>query len=361
VDAGFGSEPGTHKGLDYVREFQSQATDPYALALVANALVAGDPNGTATASALDRLAALAKRDGETVFWSSAVASFMGSKGLTGSIETTALAALAFQRADRYPDLANGALGYLLKEKDSFGTWHNTQATVLSLKALIQSVRDAGEKANASVTITLNGGQARTLQVTPQNFDVVQMVSFEDVNPGSDNRLEIQVEGQGSLMYQAAASYYLPWEVLDQYPDVAPAQDAVSIDVQYDRAQIAVNDTVNVTVTVRLNEKGARADSALVDLGLPPGFTVLSEDLDALVANYLEKGENYPGPAVQRYELTPRQILVYISNLAEGQPLTFSYRLRAHFPLSVRSPASSAYDYYNPSISGENAPQEIVVQ
>ena len=314
-----------------------------------------------TLDALERLAGLARRDGDSVFWSSEVASFMGSKGLTGSIETTALAALAFQRAERYPDLANGALGYLLKEKDSFGTWHNTQATVLSLKALIQSVRGGGENANASVKITLNGGQAHTLQVNPQNFDVVQMVSFEDINPGSDNHLEIQVEGQGSLMYQAAASYYLPWEVLDQYPDLAPAQDAVSIDVRYDREQLAVNDTVGVTVTVQLNEKGARADSALVDLGLPPGFTVLSEDLDALVSDTLEKGETYDGPAVQRYELTPRQILVYVSNLAEGQPLTFNYRLRARFPLAVRSPASNAYDYYNPSVSGENSPQAIVVQ
>ena len=73
--------------------------------------------------------------GNGVYWQSGVATFMGSEGQTGSIETTALAALAFLRADTHPDLANAALTYLIQQKDSFGTWYSTQATVLSLKAL----------------------------------------------------------------------------------------------------------------------------------------------------------------------------------------------------------------------------------
>jgi hypothetical protein len=287
---------------------------------------------------------------------------MGSQGLTGSIETTALAALALQRAERSPELANGALAYLIKQKDSFGSWHNTQATVLALKALIQSVRGGGEKINATVTVTLNGSQSKTVRVTPENFDVVQLLSFDDVNPSADNKVELKSEGQGTLMYQVASSYYLPWGVLGRFPDLAPAQDAVVIDVKYDRAQMAVNDTVGVTVTVRLNQKGARAESALVDLGLPPGFTVLSEDLEALVQSFRSGlPKDYKGATVQRYELTGRQILVYLANLSEGQPLTFSYRLLARFPLAVRSPASSVYDYYNPAISGEKAPQLIEVK
>jgi hypothetical protein len=96
-----------------------------------------------------------------------VATFMGSEGQTGSIETTSLAALALLRAERHPDLANAALVYLVRQKDSFGTWHSTQATVLTLKALLQSVRGSGELTNATVTITLNGGQAKTLEITPR--------------------------------------------------------------------------------------------------------------------------------------------------------------------------------------------------
>jgi len=53
-------------------------------------------------------------------------------------------------------------------------------------------------------------------------------------------------------------------------------------------------------------------------------------------------------------------MIYIGNLSYGNPLTFSYRLRARFPLVAQTPASTAYDYYNPQVSGEAGPQTLVV-
>ncbi len=366
VDAGFGDDARTRKGLEYVREHQSQAKDPYVVALVANAMVAFDVKVSGgnlhatTEEVLKRLAGMAVPKGNGVTWPSGVATFMGSEGETGSIETTALAALAFLRADRYPELVNGALTALVQQKDSFGTWHSTQATVLVLKALIQSVRAGAENVNATVTVTLNGGQTRTAQVTQENFDVVQLLTFDDVTPGAQNVVEINVEGQGNLMYQVAGSYYLPWGKLALYPDIVESTELVTIDVAYDRTQLSVDDTVNVNVTVSLNEVDGRADWALIDLGLPPGFVVQTEDLDVLVARYQDVPEDYALPTIERYELTGRQILVYIGDLSYGNPLTFSYRLRAKFPLVAQTPASTAYDYYNPDVSGEAAPQTLVV-
>lgn len=370
IDAGFSKDAQTQKGLQYVQEFQSQAKDPYAVALVANALVAADISSAkgaalklspATEAVLNRLAELARREGDNTFWQSGVATFMGAEGKTGSIETTALAALALLRADRYGDLANSALTYIIRMKDSFGTWHSTQATVLSLKALLQTLRNGSEKVDATVTVTLNSGQTRTVKITPQNFDVVQLLSFDDINPNAENIIDINVTGIGSLMYQVSGSYYLPWEKLALYPKNAPVQDLVNIDLSYDRKELAVNDTVKVSVKVTLNKSGARAESALIDLGLPPGFDVQSEDLTGLVNRFKDVPKNYEYPTIQRYELTGRQILIYVSNLSNGKPLEFSYRLKAKFPLSVQSPASTAYDYYNPEVSGENKPQKLTVK
>jgi uncharacterized protein YfaS (alpha-2-macroglobulin family) len=366
IDAGFGNEPAATKGLEYLREFQSQAQDAYVTALVANALVAGDMSqgkalSSPTQAVLDRLAGLAQREGGKASWKSGIATFMGSEGQTGSIETTALAAYAFQRAGSDPDLANAALAYLIGQKDSFGTWNTTQATVLTLKALLQSVRAGGDKANAQVTLSLNGGQSRTLQITPENFDVVQQVSFEDVNLGRENTVEINVSGTGNLMYQVAGSYYLPWDKLAKYPDLAPREDLVTIGVAYDRTELAVNDSVNVKVSLSLNQNGARAESAMVDLGIPPGFTVQTEDLDALVARYKDTPPDYAFARIARYELTGRQILVYLTNLSNGNPLEFSFRLKAKYPLRVQTPSSSAYDYYNPNVQGTLPPQTLVVK
>lgn len=365
ISAGQFDETGVQSGLAYVREHAFQVEDPYVLALVANALVAadretGDAMSSATQAVLDRLAGMAKTSDGGAYWSSQVATFMGGEGQSGSVETTALAAYALLRSDYDPQLSTAALTYLIQTKDSAGTWYTTQATVLALKALIESVTAGGEEANATLTVTLNGGQARTLEVTPDTFDVVQMISYEDVLPGAENRIDIAMQGKGNLMYQVVSSYYLPWDALAKYPDLQPQGGLVSIDVSYDRTELAVNDTVTVDVKVSLNQPGGRAESALIDLGLPPGFTVMSEDLDALVARFDDVPEDYDFPAIQRYELTGRQILVYITNLQDGKPLEFSYRLLAKFPLQAQTPSSSAYDYYNPDVNGLDDPQMLVV-
>jgi uncharacterized protein YfaS (alpha-2-macroglobulin family) len=162
------------------------------------------------------------------------------------------------------------------------------------------------------------------------------------------------------MYQVTGSYYLPWDKLAYHPDLVESKELVTIDVNYDRSELEVNDTVGVKVNVHLNQPGGKAESALIDLGLPPGFTVLTEDLAALVARFDDVPEDYAFPKIERFELTGRQILIYVSNLSYGNPLEFSYRLLAKFPLSARTPASNAYDYYNPEVSGEAKPMLLTV-
>jgi len=88
----------------------------------------------------------------------------------------------------------------------------------------------------------------------------------------------------------------------------------------------------------------------VDLGVPPGFTVLTEDLSRLVEQ----------KTIARYELTGRQIIVYLENFSPEQPLNFSYRLRARFPMRALTPPSRAYDYYNPGGETVRAPLEVTV-
>ena len=355
AEAGYGDRAGTQKGLDYVREFWRDAEDPYALALVANALVAADPQGSSTQAALDRLAEMAVLEGNGASWQSGVATFMGGMGQTGSIETTALAAYAFLRAEQNTELANQALTYLIQQKDSFGTWHSTQATVLTLKALLLSVRKGGEGADATVRVSLNGEETDPIRITEDNFDVVQLVSFTDRPVHGDNRLRIGVKGKGNLMYQISTRYYLPW---DQVPTPAPQDALMDISVSYDRTDLAVNDLIQVSVRIELLEGAAR--QAIVDLGIPPGFEVLSEDLSDLVARHTDLPPDHTGPKFSRFDLTGRQIIVYLESLQAGQPLAFDYRIRARYPIRAQTPPSSAYDYYNPAVSAVAAPSAIEV-
>jgi hypothetical protein len=357
IDAGFGNDARTQKGLAYVREHRGEAEDAYVVALTANALVAADPADALTQEVLDRLAELAEKQGEAVTWPSNIATFMGSTGPTGSIETTALATLALLRANAHTDVANGGLLALVQSKDPSGTWYTTQATILALKALLQSIRAGSDNVNATITIKLDDGEARTLKVTPENFDVVQAVTFGDLAAERNHTVEIAASGEGGVMYQIAGDYVLPWSVV---PRTSEKTEPVAIDVKYDRTRLSVSDTVNVSTTVRLNNPNGHVDSALIDLGVPPGFVVQSEDLDRLVAHYRDLPANYTSARLERYELTGRQVIVYVTNLNGAEPLSFGYPLKAKYPLNVQAPASTAYDYYNPDRAGEAQPLVLTV-
>ncbi|MEZ4673162.1 MAG: hypothetical protein R2932_02825 [Caldilineaceae bacterium] len=140
-----------------------------------------------------------------------------------------------------------------------------------------------------------------------------------------NELAIFVEGDRTLQYQVITEYYLPWSVVTM---PAPEAEAVHIDVAYDRTELQVNDVVNVTANVELLAPGV-AGTLLVDLGVPPGFRPLTDEWDTLVAQGV----------IQRYELTGRQIIVYLTDVPSGQRYTFNYRLQARFPIGRRRPVA----------------------
>jgi uncharacterized protein YfaS (alpha-2-macroglobulin family) len=198
-----------------------------------------------------------------------------------------------------------------------------------------------------VRVSLNKEQTQEIVIDESNADVVHLAAFDrGFSPSGANRVQIELEGGGNLMYQVATRYYLPW---DQVPMVEMMSDLMTIDVDYDRTALAVNDTVTVDVGVRLNTPGV-VKMALIDLGVPPGFTVLTEDLSRLVEQ----------DVIARYELTGRQIIIYLEDFSSETPLRFSYRLRARFPMRAQTPPSSAYDYYNPADLAVRAPLEVTV-
>jgi len=77
-------------------------------------------------------------------------------------------------------------------------------------------------------------------------------------------------------------------------------------------------------------------------------------------HYRDLPADYAGARIERYELTGRQVIVYVTNLNGAEPLNFGYRLKAKYPLSVQAPASTAYDYYNPDQVGEAQPLVLTV-
>ncbi|MBX3011817.1 MAG: hypothetical protein KF832_09945 [Caldilineaceae bacterium] len=323
--------------------------DPYAASMLVNALIAADPQGSAEPiqQLINHLLTTAQRDAQDqITWASSMTTFMGGYGNVSGLESAAMTAIALLRTQQHLDVAEGALDWIISQRNPNGMFYSTQTTVLALKALRLAAEQGGEAGTATVTISLNGDRTQQLTITDATADVVQFVTFDDIALRG-NALTMTVEGERALQYQVVADYYLPWSAI---PPTPAAEKAVAIAVTYDRTELAVNDLVNVTAAVELLAPGM-AGTLLVDLGIPPGFQPLTEDLDALVAQGL----------IARYELTGRQILVYLTNVPSGQRYTLPYRLQARFPIQAQVPSSQAYDYYTPEQQETAPPQRVIVR
>jgi CD109 antigen len=124
---------------------------------------------------------------------------------------------------------------------------------------------------------------------------------------------------------------------------------MTIKVEYDRTQLASNDIINVNATVTNNRRG-KAKMIIVDLGLPPGFTLIPDKLNSLVESEI----------IEKYSTTGRQIIVYLREAEHGKPIEIKYQLLAKYPLKAKTPKSAVYEYYNPDVRVEAEPIQLVV-
>ncbi len=322
--------------------------DPHTIALFCNALIATGATGSDLQPYLDRLETMARKsgDGKLAWWSQLPGTrttFYGA-GRSGDIETTALATLAVLKSGRSLPLAHGALQWLVEQKDANGTWYSTQATVLALKALLAGTdKPLGAEQERRVEIALDGVPVQELMIPKDQGDVVQQLNLADQISAGASRLTLTERTDTAAGYQIALTYNVP--------EVEPTDDteALAISVVYDRNELKVADVVTAIATVQNNMTTA-APMVILDLPIPGGFAAEAADFDGLVEAGL----------IAKYQVTARSIIVYLRELATGQPLELQYRLRATMPVRLTVPPASAYEYYDPDTRAASEPAQLVV-
>ncbi len=164
-----------------------------------------------------------------------------------------------------------------------------------------------------------------------------------------NTIELRFEGKGGLAYQIVGSYFLPWTE-------KPAEEALSIDVAYDRTHLAQDDIATATAMIK-NNLDKTANMVMVDLGIPPGFDLLSEDLQ----DYQEKSAGRKSGHLSKFSLTATQAILYFDSFAPGDTVTVKFRLRAKYPIRARTFQSRVYEYYDPEVSSVAPPVQLEVR
>ena len=95
---------------------------------------------------------------------------------------------------------------------------------------------------------------------------------------------------------------------------------------------------------------------MVDLGIPPGFDLLSEDLQA----YQEKSAALKSGRMEKFSLTATQAILYFDSFAPGDTVTLKFRLRAKYPIRARTFPSKVYEYYDPDMNSVAPPVQLEV-
>ena len=347
LDTGYENKDVTDKAIDYIKKHIEEADDPYMLAIIANALAVYDKSEPVLNEVFDKLVSKKKEKDGGIYWESGLETVTYSTGISSAIETTAMVTYAMLESEYEPDTVNKCITFLIQNKDGYGTWHSTQPTILTLRALLLAAEKSEEGVNASGSILINGKKFKDFDITPENFDVYQQFDLGADTVEGTNTVEIKFEGKGQCLYQVVTRYYMPWYTIIE-GETLP--DALNINVSYDKTKLEQNDTVTCTAEVA-NQTGGDVKMTIIDLGIPPGFSVEAEGLEKLVESKV----------IQKYSLTGRQVIIYIDEILKDKSIEISYDLRAKYPVKVQAPRSQVYEYYKPENTNSTEPVELVVE
>ena len=339
--------PAVEKARQFVSQHMSDRTDAYTLAVLANFAADYGKDREFTRRAMQNLLDARTEKGEQAWWTAEETGMYGA-GESAAVETTGLAVQALLKWGQASATAAKALAYLASKKTAAGTWGTTQATIMALRALLLATEKGTADVRGTVEITLNGKPVEKLTLTPENNDLLHQFVFKGVDTKAANDVAIRFDGKGGLAYQVVGRYFLPWTE-------KPATEALSIDVIYDRTRLAQDDIATATATVR-NNLPKSANMVMVDLGIPPGFDLLTEDLQT----YQEQSASRKGGRLEKFNLTATQAILYFDSFAAGETVKLNFRLRAKYPIRARTFASRAYEYYNPDVNSVARPVQLEV-
>jgi uncharacterized protein YfaS (alpha-2-macroglobulin family) len=346
------------KAFEYLAPKLAEVDEPYAIALYA---IAAQQSGDEARVkwAVERLRATTKEEAGGVYWALETNTPFYGWGLAGRIETTALAIKALQSdtpARRENEaIISKSVYWLLRNKDRYGVWLSTQATVNVLDAFVALAANDKTTAETKAEVFVNGQRASTITLPPSNQLSNPLVLDLTLQLATgNNRIEIKRPSNAALATaQLVETHYLPWSksLATQAENFKPgASRALRLAVNFDKTEAKIGDDIICKVEAeRVGHHGY--GMMLAEVGLPPGADVDRASLELAVKN--------AGYAINHYDVLPDRVIFYLWPSAGG--CKFSFQFRSRFGTKAQSAASILYDYYNPEARAVVAPMRFVVR
>ncbi|HEU5132901.1 MAG TPA: hypothetical protein VFT26_12385, partial [Pyrinomonadaceae bacterium] len=315
------SEP-LKRALDFLEKESQGIAEPYLLA--SYALAATDAKDTARAKpAVEKLRTLALEEGTTLYWAIETNTPFYGWGRAGRIETTALVIQALAKdcdsqtaaCEANKKLINRGLLFLLKEKDRYGVWCSTQATVNVLDAMLVLFSHGGPSdplSQSTADIVVNGNRMQTVQLDHRLNNPVTVNITEFLKAGKNSVEFKRLDGLPFASVQAVANYYVPWS--ETKPANNHSTNDLRLQVQFDKTAAKINE--DVTCRVEAARVGFRGYGMLLaEIGIPPGAEVDRSSLEKASKDW----------TINRYDVLPDRVVFYLWPKAGGVSFDFKFR------------------------------------
>jgi alpha-2-macroglobulin-like protein len=354
-----GDEEIVNKAIDRLYGMAKDVKDPYFLSLLSQALM----NRGRHADAVELLKKVKAKQVEDGGVEGALTSITMSGGRDLKIETTALAVLAWFKANQpgeFTDCTEKAVRWIGTQRGGYGGFGATQSTILALKALIAHTK-ANKKTPEGGTLALfvNNQKAGETTFLPGTADAVsvELKDPEKVLKTGDNTVRLE------LTTQRAYPFTLGWSYQSLTPNSAE-NCAVKLTTALSKTEIREGETVRLVATIenRSAEKGQPMTTAVI--GLPAGLKIPEDMKQLKELSALKKtgpnGELSSGD-ISFFEIRGRELVLYWRDLKPGAKIEINLDLIAAIPGEFRGPASRAYLYYTSDLKQWLNPLTVTIE
>ncbi|XP_042561271.1 alpha-2-macroglobulin-like [Clupea harengus] len=325
----------TEKTLTFLKSSVSDLSNTYSTALLAYTFsLAGEED--IRAQLLKRLDSVATPDGSLLHWSQS--SSEQADSLAVETSSYVLLAVLTKTTLTAADLGYAAriFNWLVKQQNPYGGFSSTQDTVVALQALaLYATKVFSPHGSSTVTVQSAGGDKHQFDVNQHNTLLYQERALQDV-PG---KYSVEVKGSACASVGVALFYNIP---------TPTEHSTLSIKTQAKpltegECNKANGQAMNLIITVLYDGPQESTNMVIIDEKMLSGFTPDSASVERLQGSKL----------VDRVDKKDDHILVYLSEVPKGLPVSYHLTIRQDLPVNNLKPAVvKVYDYYQTSDQAE---------
>lgn len=302
-----------------------QGKDMYCLALLANILL--KTKDLRAKDVMQLICNQINKDGYGYLKASSSITCSGGSSL--QVETASFILLAMlQDKNVYSTYIDSGIKYIIQNRNGYGSFPSTQATILALKAITEyTLTNTKVKEDGRVDLFLNNLLTDSKEFKSEQNGNIVLRKWADLLQKGEQKLQVKFKNEKSTLNH---SFVVSYSVTT--PESSPECPLI--------LETKLNDVANQGETVRMNisisnKKDHGLPMCIAKIGIPSGLSLqpwqLKELQEKKVFDFYETDKNY--------------LIIYYRGMAANDLKTINIDLKADIPGLYQAPASCAYLYY----------------